>query len=129
MNPDLQQVDRLSGRWVEFAVAYAAACGHTLAIAGKNHRTGSQAVFVLEFALEHVRDDFHVAMRMRWKTGIGRDPIFVDDAQRAESHPPGIPEIVETESVVSLEPSVVSATTLIGATNLNHDVLRSSQHY
>src|SRR5579864_9195332 len=80
LNPDLQQVHGLTLRWIEFAVANPASCRHALAIARKDHRTGSQTIFVLKLALENVGDDFHVAMRMRGEPGVGRNPIFVDDA-------------------------------------------------
>jgi hypothetical protein len=77
---------------------------------------------VLQLAFENVGDDFHVAMRMRGKSSVGRDPIFVDDAQRAESHPLRIPIIAKAEGVMSFEPAVVSATTFLAGTNLNHGV-------
>src|SRR5579862_2636637 len=92
-------------RRIELAVANAATRGHALSIAGQNHRTGSETVLVLELAFENVSDDFHVAMRMRRKSIIRRDPVFVDDAQRAKYHPLRIPIVAETESMVSLEPS------------------------
>src|SRR5437868_11865375 len=101
-------------------MANAAACGHALAIAGENHRTGSEAVLVFEFAFENVGDDFHVAMRVRGKSSVGRDPIFVDDAQRAKSNPLRIPVVAEAKGVMGFEPAVVSSTTFLGRTNANH---------
>ena len=104
-------------------MANAAACGHALAIARQNHRPRSQAVFVFQFPLENVGDNFHVAMRMRGKTIVGRDPILVNHAQRTEAHPLGIPVIVEAESMVSLEPAVIAAAAILTASNPNHGYL------
>src|SRR5262252_818722 len=115
------------GRRIELAVANACSRGHALSVAGKDDRSGSQAVFVLQLAFEDIGDDFHVAVRMRGKPGVGRDVIFVDDAQGAESHPLWIPVIREAEGVFGVEPTVVSATTLVGRTNGNHELLRSLQ--
>ena len=103
-------------------MANPAARGHALAIARKDHRTGSQAVFVLELAFENVSDDFHVAMRVCREAVVGCNPIFVNDAQRTKSHPLRIPIVAEAESVLSFEPAVVFATTLLAATNLNHGI-------
>src|SRR5271157_5127368 len=61
-------------------------------------------------------------MGMSWETAAGRDPIFVDHAQRAETHPLGIGVIVETESMARLQPAIVAAATLVAAPNRHHDV-------
>lgn len=39
------------------------------------------------------------AVRLRGKSRVGRDLVFVNDAQRVESHPLGIPIVGEAESV------------------------------
>src|SRR5579863_7008131 len=113
-------MDRVGLRGIELAVAYTAACSHALSISGKNHRAGSEAVFVFELAFKNIRDDFHVAMRMRWKSVVGRNPIFIDDAQRAKSHPLGIPIVGKAEGVLRLEPAVISTAAFGAGTNLNH---------
>jgi len=82
-----------------------------------------EAVFVFEFAFEDVGDDLHVAMRMCGEAVIGRDPIFVDDAQRTESHPFWIPVIVEAEGVMALQPALISAAAFVAFSDLNHAVL------
>src|SRR5258708_32931519 len=110
----------VSGGRIELAVPNAAARRHALAVARQNHRSRSQAVFVLKLAFKNVGDDFHIAMRMRWKAVIGRDPIFVDDPKRTEFHPLGVPVVVKAESVVSLQPSVIAAATFFASSNLNH---------
>src|SRR5579862_7350735 len=126
LNPDLQQMHFFRRRRIKFAMANAAACSHALSIARENDRTGSEAVFVLKLAFENIGDDLHVAMRMSGKSGVRRDVVFVDDAQRAKSHPLGIPVIGKAESMFGVEPTVVSSTTFGGGTNRNHDLLRSS---
>src|SRR5208337_159432 len=60
-------------------------------------------------------------MGMSWETAAGRDPIFVDHAQRAETHPLGIGVIVETESMAGLQPAVVAAATLLARSDGHHD--------
>src|ERR1700690_1599472 len=107
---------------IELAVTNTAACGHALAIARQNHRACSKAVLMPKLPFEYVGDDFHVTVRMRRKSRVRRDPVLVDHAQRAESHPLRVPKISKTKSVVRLEPAVVSATALLTRTNLNHGI-------
>src|SRR5258708_19636317 len=113
----------VSGGRIELAVPNAAARRHALAVARQNHRSRSQAVFVLKLAFKNVGDDFHIAMRMRRKAIVGSDPIFVDNTQRTESHPLRVPVIVEAESVVSLQPSVIAPPPSFASSNLNHGYL------
>src|SRR6478736_632546 len=61
-DPDLQEMHALGFRMIELAVSDAGAGRHALYVARSNHRTGAEAVFVLERAFEHVRDDLHVAV-------------------------------------------------------------------
>ena len=84
---------------------------------------------MFEFAFEDVGDDLHVAVRMRWEAVIRRDPIFVDDAQRTESHPFRIPVIVEAEGVMRLQPAVISAPAFVASSDLNHGVCSRSVNY
>jgi hypothetical protein len=63
-----------------------------------------------------------MSVRMGGKSGVGRDPIFVDDAQRAKAHPLGIPKIAEAESVMAFQPAVIGSTAFFTGTNLNHGV-------
>ena len=81
---------------------------------------------MFELTFEDVRDDFHVAVRMRGKSRVGRNAVFVDDAEGAESHPLWIPIIGEAEGVFGVEPTVVSSTTLGAGANGDHELLRSS---
>src|SRR5580658_771509 len=85
-DPDLQKVNRLGFRMIEFAVRDSPARAHPLRFAGTDDRAGAEAVLVLEGAFENVGDDLHVAMPMRRETGAGADAVFIDDAQRAKSH-------------------------------------------
>src|SRR5258708_199051 len=110
----------VSGGRIELAVPNPAARRHALAVAPPDDRSRPQAVFVLKLAFKNVGDDFHIAMRMRWKAVVGRDPIFVDDPKRTESHPLRVPIVVKAESMVSLQPSVIAAATFLASSNLNH---------
>ena len=51
-----------------------AARRHALPIPRQNDRPGSQAIFVLELAFKNICDDLHIAMRMRRKSSVRRDP-------------------------------------------------------
>jgi hypothetical protein len=41
-------------------------------------------------AVEHIGQDFHVAMRMGAEALAGRDAVLVQDAQSAEPHVAGV---------------------------------------
>src|SRR5262249_13873184 len=84
-------------------------------------RSGSQGVLVLERALEHVRDDLHVAMPMRPETLAGRDAIFVDDPKSTKAHVLGIEVIGEGECMARLEPPVVRKTTSVAWADDDHE--------
>src|ERR1039457_7011908 len=110
-----------SGGGIGLAVADAAPGGHALAVAGENHGAGAAAGLVLDLARQDIGDDFHVAMGMGWKTAVRCDPIFVDHAQRTETHPLGIGIITEAESVAGLQPAVVTAAALVAGPDGYHE--------
>src|SRR5262249_27259848 len=78
-------------------------------------------------ALEHVGDDFHVAMRMRGKPVARLDAIFVDHAQAAEAHEPRIVIVAERKCVVRIEPAIVGMAALPGRSYLNHCLLPAAR--
>src|ERR1019366_5128590 len=94
--------------------------GHALPVSRKNHRASAQAVFVLKLARQDIGNDLHIVMGMRRETAAGRNPIFIDHAQRAEAHPLRIGVIVKTESMARLQPAVVAAATLIARSDGHH---------
>src|ERR1039457_2714872 len=89
-DPDLQKMNRVSFRMIEFAVRDSRPGTHSLRFARANDRAGANAVLVFERAFENVGDDLHVAMPMGRETRAGTDAILVDYAQRAKSHLAGI---------------------------------------
>src|SRR5205085_2488803 len=54
-NPNLQKMDELGARMIELAVRYARPRTHALNVSRADHRSGAEAVFVLERAVDHVR--------------------------------------------------------------------------
>ncbi len=74
-----------------------------------------------ELAVQHVADDFHVAMAVRAEPLAGGDAVLVDDAQRTELDVLRIEVIRERERVIRLEPAVVGVTPLLAATDFLHD--------
>ena len=67
-------------------MADASARAHALPVARADHRSGAEAILVLQRSLENIGDDFHVAMGMRGKTVARQHPVFIDDPQGPESH-------------------------------------------
>src|SRR5690606_11536991 len=61
--------------------------------------------------------DLHVAVRVLAEALAGRDPVVVDDAERAEAHVVGVVVIREGERVARVEPPVVRVPSLLAASN------------
>src|SRR5262245_61612487 len=91
MNPDLQEMGRLSLRWVELAMAHACTGAHPLHFAWDYNRVGASGIFVCELARDNVRDDLHVAVRMCTEALARRNVVLINHAQIAK---PNIPWIV-----------------------------------
>jgi len=89
---------------------------HALHIACANNRTIAHAVAVFEFAIEHISEDFHVAMRMHAKTHARRDAIFIDHPQHAVMHMGWIVIIGKRETMPGLQPAMIGMTALTGFT-------------
>ena len=51
----------------------------------RDHADVAFAVAVLERAVEHPRDDLHVAVRVRAEAAAGRDDVVVEHEQQTES--------------------------------------------
>src|ERR1700733_762248 len=119
-DPDLQKMNWLGFRMIEFAVRYSRAGAHPLRFAGTNDRAGAEAVLVLERAFENVGDDLHVAMRVGGKPSAWADAILVDDAERAEAHFLGIIVIAERERGAAVEPVDFRTSAVGGLARSNH---------
>src|SRR3954454_4640546 len=119
-DPYLQQMDWVRVRSIHFAMPDTAARAHALPVAGTNHRTSAEAVLVTQCTFKHVGDDFHVAVRMRWKTLSRLNHVLVDDPERAEAHEIRIVISIERKSVAGVKPAKVAATALLTTSNVDH---------
>src|SRR3989440_11333609 len=119
-NPDLEKVRRLVRRGVELAVRDARARAHALPLAGSYDGRVAHAVPVLKRAGDDVRDDLHIAVRVRGETLGGRDAVFVDDEEVAEARPARIVVAVERERVPAVEPIGARPPALFGGPPVYH---------
>jgi hypothetical protein len=119
-NPDLQEVHRFGLRCVVLAVADSRTRAHALHVADSDNRARARAVFVRQSAFEHIRDNFHVAMRMGRKTFAGHDPVFIDYPESSETHVLVIIILAERESMAAVEPAPLGVPSIITATDCNH---------
>ena len=71
-------------------------------------------------AFQHVRYDFHVAVRVRRKAVAAGDAVVVHDAQRAKLHVLGIEIIGERKREVGVQPAVVGVPAFVALANGNH---------
>ncbi len=79
--PDLQKMDPLFGRGIEFAVHYTATGADVLQVTGLDDTPIAHAVFVLQFAFDDITEDFRVPVRMFAKTTSGFHHVIIDDPQ------------------------------------------------
>src|SRR5208282_6408591 len=119
-DPDLQKMNRVGFRMIEFAVRDSRPGAHSLRFARTYDRAGANAVLVFERAFENVGDDLHVAMPMGRETRAGADAILVDYAQRAKSHLAGIVVVAKRESVAAVEPVDLCASAVGGPARSYH---------
>ena len=113
-DPDLQEMHGRRLRRVELAVPNASARRHPLHITRPDDRTGAEAVLMLERAVEHIRDDFHIGMRMFRKPAALDDAIIVDHAQWTKPHMPGIVILAERERMPAVEPTEIGPAAVVG---------------
>ena len=78
-DPDLQQSAGLCA-CIDFAVHDSGSGAHPLHISSLNNAAVSGRILVVEFPLDHHRDDLHVAMGMHAKSPTGRNRVVIDDA-------------------------------------------------
>ena len=120
-DPDLQEMHRLRAAGVEFAVADAGARAHALHVPRPDHGSGAEAVLVLEFAGDDVRDDLHVAVTVRRKTRAGCDLIVVDDPQAAKAHVAGVVIFTKRKRMPAVEPAQIRMAAFGPLANDEHD--------
>src|SRR5271157_5403573 len=115
---------RLGLRVVEFAVPDTGPGRHDLHVTRSDHRTGTNAVLVLERAFENVGDDLHVPVPMRLEAGAGPDPVLVDDPQRTKAHVLWIVVMTEGEGMPAVQPAEVFGSALGSRSYSDHGRLQ-----
>src|SRR5260370_21243385 len=80
----------------------------------------THAVLMSQRAFQNVRENLHVAMAVRSKSGAWSDAIFIDHAQAPEAHELGVIIIRKGKRVVRVEPAMIGVTPLFTSANLYH---------
>ncbi len=86
LDPYLQKVYGLARAWIEFAMPHAGTGAHSLHIAGFDGRSVAHRILVRQFTVQHIADDFHVAMTVRAEARSGLHAVLVDHPQGTEFH-------------------------------------------
>ncbi|MCY1365470.1 hypothetical protein D9M69_523160 [compost metagenome] len=120
LDPDLQHVRFGVRTRVELGVHHATAGAHPLHVAGHDGRAAAHAVLVRDRAVQHVRDDLHVAVSVRPEAAAGGDAVVVDHAQRAEAHVSRVVVVGEGKGVKRIEPAMVGVASFGSAANCKH---------
>ena len=71
---------------IEFTVRYARSCAHALHVARWNTFDVAHAIFVRQFAGQHIANDFHIAVAVGTKAHSGCNAVFVDNSQITPTH-------------------------------------------
>src|SRR5215510_4624041 len=119
-NPDLDRMHELSLGVIPLAVNDSAARRHCLHFVGPENVAFACAVAMAQSALEHIRNDFHVAVSVRPEAFAGRDSIVVEHTQDAEIRKRRIVVVRERKRVVSFQPSALGVSTLITFAYFDH---------
>ena len=128
MNPDLQNMHELDRRAVALTVAHASTGVHALNGARAKGRCMPHRVFMRQFALQDVTDNFHVAVTVSTKTLARLHPVIIIHAKRAELNLLGIKVVRERERVKGPEPAVVGVAALCAPSQLQHRFIQSLLH-
>jgi hypothetical protein len=119
-NPDLQEMYGLGLRMVVFAVGDAGSCAHQLDVAGHDHRARAHGVLVFQRAFQHVRENFHVPVRMLAETLRRCDAVVVDHQQVGKAVLLRVVVVGEGKRMTRTEPAVLRAAALIGVSDIEH---------
>ena len=114
--PDLQKMNLLALRGVEFAMLHARSCTHALHAARADDRTSAHAILVGQRAFQHIADNLHIAVAMRAKTLTRLDSVIIDDAQRTKLGMFRIVIVRKRKAVPGIQPAMVGMAPLLGAT-------------
>src|ERR1035437_2757286 len=111
---------RFRGRPVELAVHDSGAGADALQIVDVQHLEISHAVLVGQSAAQDVGENLHVLVTMRAESLAGADAVFVDHAQRSETHVLGVVISREGKGVVAVQPAVIGMAALVALANRDH---------
>ena len=75
---------------------------------------------MLQRAFEHVGNDLHVGVGMRWEAATPGDFVVIDHTQWAKSHVLGIVILAKRERVPAVEPAEVGVAALVGLSYREH---------
>src|SRR5258706_4548023 len=120
LDPDLQEMNGLPLGSVVFAVRDTRARAHALHVAGPDDRAVAHRIAVCEPALEHVADDFHVAVAMGAEPPARLHAILVDHAQRPKARVAGGVVVGEGKAMEGVEPPVLGMAAFVGPSNVDH---------
>src|ERR1700726_2870812 len=80
----------------------------------------TRTVFVLEYALAHIRDDLHVSMSVPRKAAVRGDLVVVPDHEVPEPRVGGVTLAVECKVVPGFEPVVMFTSQGVHSSKLQH---------
>jgi hypothetical protein len=119
-NPNLKKMHQRVRVGIELAVFDTAPGTHHLHVAGANHRTGSHRVAMRQCAVEHVGENFHVAMRVCAKPLSRLDAIVVYYQQVRKSDLFWIAVMTKRKTVPRVQPAELGDATVFCSANGNH---------
>ncbi len=102
---------------------HAGAGGHALHVTGADHGAVAHAVPVLQGALQHIGNNFHIAVAVGVEASARLHPVLVDDPQGAEAHECRIVIVAEGEGVATVEPTEIGQPPVVCVSNIQHAAL------
>jgi len=83
---------------------------------------------MLQRALQHISDDFHVAVRVHGEAAAARHAIVIHDAQGAEVHVFRIVVLGKGKREMGAEPAVIGVAAFVAFTDAHHGRLQVSRY-
>src|ERR1700722_18968240 len=80
----------------------------------------THVIFVLKSSINNIRDNFHIPMRMGWKSFATHYDILINNPKALKPFMSGIIIISERESMFALKPIKFCQASVKGSTELNH---------
>jgi len=88
-----------------------------------NHR-----ISMRQFAAQDVTEDLRISVRVCWESLTSIDAVLVQDSQTAKILELGIVVVGKTECVVTVKPTMVGVSALVGPARHNFGVRKSFRH-